>query len=371
MSKISWEDLLHHLEMEEVGMGDYSGIIYRNKGRYFGITSLLFITLGLISCEHNINNIVEQEPITTGKHLLTVSATLPEDNISPMSRLILEDDKGGIKTRWEKDCDELILFLEHQGDRYSKVAHIKSLSADRRMADFKIEVPEDWTGNCNIYGMLQKNKLPKSGMLDDWAKAGCEFISENLFAFKTARNQNLFSSELTSNPALWFKDENVEIASGMNNVHVDLQHLGYLIALHIKNGTSEGMPIPDVELYTRKVNEFFPSDGSQSVNFNVRTGKCLSIVNSHHISFSKRTPYLSKKVHEEIPSGNIVTLYHWLPCDVSEVPEFDVRLMIPTTPPVYCACEGQLKKRSVVKGMVYHIYLEYNGGYELESHDKF
>lgn len=350
-------------------MADSLEMTFKDKGKSFGVAALLFITLGLVSCEHDIDSIVERESLPAQKHLLTISATLSaEINNSPTSRLILEDDKGSIKTRWEKEYDELILFLEHNSEQHIEVAHIKSLSSDARVAEFEIKIPEGWTGKCNIYGMLQKSRLPESGMLSEQDIARCKTLWNGQVIFRTAYNQCRFSAEFTSNPAFWFKQENIKITSHMNNVQIRLQHLGYLMAMHIKNSTANAINVPTVKLFTANHAPFFLSDGFEDVGFDVKTGECISVVWSGVLYFSQRSETLGMETSRQILPEGIITLYHWFPYNKREVPALN--LVLEMEHPPY-TCEGQLKKRSVQNGMVYHICLEYNGSQELRLLDQF
>lgn len=348
-------------------MANLLGIMFKNRVKAYSVVLLLFMTLGVFSCEHDIDHIVEQESTFVGNRLLTISAMLPPEYTNSLSRLILEDDEGGIKTRWEKDDDELLLFLENGTKQHTEVAHIKSLFNDNRVADFEIKIPEGWVGKCNIYGMLQKSKLPESGLLSEQDRACCRTLEDGKVIFRTAFNQCQFSAELSSNPAFWFKHEGIEITSDMSNIHVDLQHLGYLVAMHVENNASSAIYIPTISLFTRDGAPFFLSDGFENIGFEVKTGKCISVPWTDHLVFCDRSKALSLNTRKRILPGNNITLYHWFASDNREVPELSINWHMEHKS---YHCREYLKKRLVEKGMVYHIYLKYDGS-ELKLSDVF
>lgn len=329
------------------------------------VMAVSLVALVMISCNRDMVSLdiaEDIEPVAKDipERVVTFKATLPADNGNETkTRLCFKDDNGGIKTEWEELEDKLHLFLErdnNSSETYQVVAIIKSVDGSGRTAEFEMKLPEKWCkGNCNVYGILLRTS-PKGSPNDPTQP--CKIIKRNnQDYFQVNANEALYSSYHKSNPILWFKHENFNIGEA-SNMQINLQHCGYLVAMHIKNKKNNQLEIKDIKLYAQNTQErFFPKD---HINIAVKTGHCVpnNMSGSYFLKFADRDN--GNTSFAKIQSSRTVVLYHWLPYfdDRMKFPALQkVSFDIPSTKDLQLATTEHL----IEKGKVYHLYLEWDG----------
>lgn len=330
------------------------------------VMAVSLVALVMVSCNRDMVSLdiaEDIEPATKDipEHVVTFKATLPADNGNETkTRLCFKDNNGGIKTEWEELEDKLHLFLErdnNSSETCQVVAIIKSVDESGRTAEFETKLPEKWCkGNCNVYGILLRTS-PKGS--PDQPTQPCKIIKlNNQDYFQVNANEALYSSYHKSNPILWFKHENFNIGEA-SNMQINLQHCGYLVAMHINNTSNSSLKIYDVNLYAKDSKEFFfPKD---DIDINVKTGHYMKKdrSGSYFLKFADRDR--GNVVFATIKRNTTDVLYHWLPYFDDKM-EFPALQKVSFDIPSIKELQLDTEKKQIEKGKVYHFYLEWDGG---------
>lgn len=325
-----------------------------------GVMLLSAMTLALTSCSRGMASLdiagdMESEE-TPERGVFTFTVSLPPNGSNEAkTRLNFDGDNYGIKTTWNKNEDELLLFVTGENENsQAVVAKIQTVSSDMHKATFEVNLFKDWVkGACHVYGLLQNRSPNLQGGQDAEFPIRENEKGERYFEIKT--NEDLYSSYHTSNPAMWF-DQKLDNIEDMGKLNISLQHCGYLLAIHIKNtNLKEDLMIKRLEAFTKDSKDlFFPED---NVKIMVKTGTCTTTKFSDHISLANRdgtTPFMI------IKSGQQDVLYHWLPYigNQTKFPELDM-LRLKSEKGEY-PFEVVIPSHTIEKGKVYHLFLEWN-----------
>lgn len=329
------------------------------KNEFILIASITIFSLAaliLTSCDREEND----TPMYPGpERVITLTAALPGgEGHGAKTRLTFEEVGGEIKTKWESDHDVLHLLLINNSEdakikEWKTVATIKKVNNDNRIAEFEIKLPNEWTeGNIDVYGLLQRSNSP-SIEIPCIEKKRKEV--GNIFRMKV-EDETAFSTEGSSNPALWFKQEGVKIAK-VNNMCVNLQHCGYLVAIHINNKSEFEFKFKEIGLYVSSSRRdlFFEE---QFVNIDVETGQYIPN-NLTDGSYFSRILNLGAPI--SIASHTTKVLYHWFPLNEgnNNFPETLMQLDTKNAQAQYWSIN--IPPHTVDKGKVYHLYLMYDG----------
>ena len=320
---------------------------------------------------------VDQNVVVNETRTYTVAATMPQS--TPNTRVSLEADgttPHGIVMKWEEN-DVLKLCFEYNGGFFYNDAVIvpSSITGDGLTAVFTIDYPaEIGDNNFNVYGVYQKKGEgeqfnDKHASFEEGTK---NFILSPYEESAITLDKNpLGDNQLMTHPMLYFSQENVNTIATIN-----LQHSGWMIALHFKNSSSTEFLPNFFNLHYKAHNANKVWNGVHAdyeVKFNLGDKK----FSSNHLedddtwwgnvaypaSYLQFDNYWYKSTVGEVAPNEEVVLYRWL---VSENLDFDgfIGQMV-----YYDAEDNQISEetyvglpaKTVQVGNVYHIYTEWDG----------
>lgn len=352
--------------------------------------TLAALAMLMASCTQD-NWDVEQSATANDTRTFTVKATMPQS--TPDTRVSLEADDNtpyGIVLKWEAN-DVLKLCFEYNGQFIYKDAPIvgSSISADGLRAEFTIDVPVEIGDNkYNVYGVYQKKGVDyfsgenaylnneharfeegtKNYVLNYVEERGVTFDKANFFGV-------MYQNHYLAHPMLYFSQENISTVAPIN-----LQHSGWMVALHFKNSSPDEFRPYNFYLYYEAYNHNKVWNGLQQ-NYDVKFDFADKTYSSDHLEYmpnwwgNAENPwsYISFDfLHYNLSFGGDVaaeektTFYRWL---VSEKPDFkgftgqvlyvdevdgEFVEVIKQTPTA-------LPAKTVQVGNVYHIYAEWDG----------
>lgn len=335
-------------------------------------------TMLMVSCSQD--NTLEIESKGNEIRTYTISATMPGE--APTTRISLETDKEtphGIILKWETS-DFLRLCFEHNGKYYYNMASIKdgSISADGLSADFEITVPNEISADesFDLYGVYQKlnyigtakfEEGTKNFILDQQEQKGVTLDKEIGYeknAFKTT-------------PMLYFSQKGIDNTKTPNFANVNLQHSGWMIAIHLRNSASARMFPLSLSLKenstTPKTKFWNGKHKTQEVKFDFETGTFTSDHISSNWSY-QTIEFETEAYHtasnyadsEKIAPKESAIFYRWVATN-----EFDIASLEPSIryypndewggygiPKTEKA--SLIPAKTVQKGNVYHIYLDWS-----------
>ena len=322
---------------------------------------------------------VDQNVVVNETRTYTVAATMPQS--TPNTRVSLEADgttPHGIVMKWEEN-DVLKLCFEYNGGFFYNDAVIvpSSITGDGLTAVFTIDYPaEIGDNNFNVYGVYQKKGEgeqfnDKHASFEEGTK---NFILSPYEESAITLDKNpLGDNQLMTHPMLYFSQENVNTIATIN-----LQHSGWMIALHFKNSSSTPF-FPDI------INLHYDAYNTNKVwngvheNFEVKFDVGDKKFSSNHLedddtwwgdatypaSFLQFDNSLYWDRFGDVNSNEEVIFYRWLVSEtldfsgfigqmVYHEDEYSPGLNIEET-------YAGLPAKTVQVGNVYHIYSEWDG----------
>ena len=204
------------------------------KKTLFTLAALAMI---MVSCTQDNLEIEAQENRT-----FTVSAAMPEANDDAQTRVSLtpnaETGNYGLDLKWEAG-DKLMLCFEQDGTFYHNDAPIvdSTISADGKTAQFVITIPTEIPANAtfNLYGVYQKTNTRNE------TNGGYFIEGTKLYELENSEEECITLDKLGSSergkarPMLYFSQTNIENSSEPTFAPFNLEHSGWMMALHFKN----------------------------------------------------------------------------------------------------------------------------------------
>lgn len=270
---------------------------------------------------------------------ITIDATIAEEDIGTRALFPENNEEGKMDLRWENN-DELQLCFIHQGTPYKKVARTTSISADGKKATFQVEIPQEIiSGTFDLYGVTGGAGLmegnPRLLKLYDIHQSN----KEGIYTHKQIQDENI--------PALTFERKGI-VQGESQPVNVDMRHLGWMVALHIKNNTGKVLHLkPAMTLQSTGKWIYDPEDNSYDLvngKFSAApTGECLW------------TP-----APAALQDGEIRTYWQWI-CSEKKIPDLELALYDGVTNNPFAISGNVLRKREIKNGNAYHFYQQFEG----------
>ena len=326
---------------------------------------------------------VEQNAVANHARTLTVKATMPQS--APNTRVSLEADgttPHGIVMKWEEN-DVLKLCFEYNDELFYKDATIvpSSITGDGLTAVFTIDYPvEIGDNNFNVYGVYQKKG-------EDYFPEGYEHLNDAHARFEegtknyilnvveemgTTLDENSYGdNQLMTHPMLYFSQENISTITS-----IDLQHSGWMIALHFKNTSTDPIFPSFFNLFyeaheTNKVWNGLHSDFEVKFNVGDKT------FSSNHLetydwwwgdaedpySYLQFNNFMYGYSFGEVDPNEEIVFYRWLVSENLDFNGFTGQMVYNDASynRIVEQAYADLPGKAVQEGNVYHMYTEWDG----------
>ena len=336
---------------------------------------LTFAALALIAAGCSNQELTEavQDGQDSNARVITLQATMPETtDEAPATRATYEADGAsvsGVVMKWAAG-DQLRLCFKHGGRCYLREAPIDaaSISSDGKTATFTWEIPYDINdGDTFDFYAVYQRKHPYdagSGSFDS-GTTNYEIVTDE--HENVTLNQTGTYGDGIINPMLLFSAKNTTKA-GLGTLKLNLQHTGWMMALHLKNSTSAEMDLP-------KWAEFmYPAESATSFIWNgyhyrmtdvimdVATGTVTSSdSNWKHkasvrfgINNDHKLPFYGQK----LAAGTEKVFYRWV-VSTPQIESMQGKMQL--TDYSEKTSTNSLPGRTVEKGKVYHTFLNWDG----------
>lgn len=327
---------------------------------------LALLAVATVSC-----NKTEIEVPAGEERTITISASLPNDTDSRMTYESDGKTPHGIRLKWETD-DKLKLCFRYNTNYYHVEAPIEagSISGDGRLAKFTIALPTEIPANAKFdcYIVYQRENLWKENNGGYFLPGTATYMLEDNEIQGVTLDKSGPNGSGKMRPVLYHRLKNVDM-SALGNL--PLEHMGWIMALHLKNNTTAEIKMPpSIELTYNGPDEnskIYNGKDYEGVDFNMET---LEIVNRkgntgwyvagivYLISQYDWLPYYKKT----LAAGESITYYRWVVSTPLVKPmraESGFNNKTVRTP------DYTQEKSGVTKAKVYHLYLQYNGGTSL------
>ncbi len=330
--------------------------------------TLAALAMIMVSCTQDNLEIEAQENRT-----FIVSAAMPETNDDAQTRVSLTPDAEsgyyGLDLKWEAD-DKLMLCFEQDGTYYHTDAPIvaSTISADGKTAQFAITIPTEIPADAtfNLYGVYQKTNT--------WsATNGGYFIADSkTYELENSEEDCITLDKLGSigtgkaRPMLYFSQTNIVNSSTPTFAPFNLEHSGWMMALHFKNSSDAEIDLPTtIQIAyssSNPVKILNGYHGNEALTFDADT-KVFSrgstnAANTSAIYFSINQYNWLPLSGNTLPAGESIVFYRWLVSSSLEIPNF-------SSTSVYLGDRkepsSKLSGKTVELGKVYHIGLIWDG----------
>ena len=328
--------------------------------------TLAVLAMIMASCTQD-NLETEQEDNRT----FIVSAAMPETNDDAQTRVSLtpnaESGYYGLDLKWEED-DKLMLCFEQDGTYYHNDAPIvaSTISTDGKTAQFAITIPTEIPADAtfNLYGVYQKTNT--------WsATNGGYFIADSkTYELENGEEQCITLNEIGSTekgkarPMLYFSQTNIVNSSEPTFAPFNLQHSGWMMALHFKNSSGGEMDMPvSLRLDNPQGTKWaWNGYGNNTIYFNVSTQAF-----SYESSTKERDRTLWFNINEyswlplygqKLAAGESIVVYRWV-ASLPDVPQLRGEAIFRGS--VEPKTSTRTAARTVTNGKVYHIGLIWDG----------
>ena len=329
--------------------------------------TLAALAMIMVSCTQDNLEIEAQENRT-----FTVSAAMPEANDDAQTRVSLTPDAEsgsyGLELKWEND-DKLMLCFDHDGTYYHIDASIvpSSISNNGKSAQFTITIPTEIPANAtfNLYGVYQKTDTrdDNGGFFKEGTKT---------YELENSEEQEITLDKVSSSgvgkarPMLYFSQANIVNSSEPTFAPFNLQHSGWMMALHFKNSSGGEMDMPvSLRLDNPQGTKWaWNGYGNNTIYFNVSTQAF-----SYESSTKERDRTLWFNINEyswlplygqKLAAGESIVVYRWV-ASLPDVPQLRGEATIRGSIYLYPETSTNMPSKTVTKGNVYHIGLIWDG----------
>lgn len=268
---------------------------------------------------------------------ITITATIVEEG--PDTRIGFPESDGDSKidARW-KNNDELQLCFIHNDTPYKKTVRTTDISGDGKKATFRVELPQEITsGSFDLYGVSGG-----AGLNDDDPR-----LAELYDIYKNQKVENYTLQQIQDKniPVLKFERKGI-VRNENQTIVVQMEHLGWLIALHIKNNTGKELNLkPVITLYSKDTWIYNLGKNSYDLVNNKFTGNPAFDC----IWTPSQTP---------LQNGEIRTYWQWV-TSINEIPDLELVLYDGVTAEPFATSGNILRKREINNGNAYHFYVQF------------
>lgn len=336
--------------------------------------TLALLAMIMVSCTQD-----NLEIETDANRTITVSATMPKtdddipktDDVYAQTRVSLTPDAEtgnyGLDLKWETG-DKLMLCFEYKSTYYHEDAPIvaSSISSSGKTAQFTITIPNEIPANAtfNLYGVYQKE--------DTWSDTNGGYFKEGtkLYVLEKREQQGVTFDKIGSTqsgiarPMLYFSQADIVNSSKPAFAPFNLQHSGWMMALHFKNSTEEEIDLP---LYIN-LNKAIGSNewvwngqpGFNTIYFDIAT---QAFSYDETTQEKDETLKFSINEHKDLPlsgqklaAGKSIVFYRWV-ASQSEVPQLRGEAYIGGNKHT----STNIPAKTVTNGKMYHVYTEWDG----------
>ena len=305
--------------------------------------------------------------------VITLQATMPKTtDEESATRATYESDGAtvsGIVMKWTA-TDKLKLCFKKGGSYYHKDAEIDaaSISTDGKTATFTWEMPDEINdGDTFDFYAVYQRKHPidaGSGYFNN-GTTNYEIVTDE--NYNVTLNQTGTYGAGIINPMLLFSAKNTTKAQ-LGTLKLNLEHIGWLMALHLKNSTGAEMDLP------RWVEFMYPAESATSFIWNgyhyrttdvimdVATGTVTSSVsnwkNKACVRFSINDSESCPLYGQKLATGTEKVFYRWV-VSTPQIESMQGKLQL--TNYSEKTSTNSLPGRTVEKGKVYHTFLNWDG----------
>ena len=279
-----------------------------------------------------------------------------------------ESGHYGLDLKWEAD-DKLMLCFEQDGTYYHNDAPIvaSTISADGKTAQFAITIPTEIPANAtfNLYGVYQKTNT--------WTETNGGYFKEGtkLYELEDKEEECITLDKLGSTgkgkarPMLYFSQTNIENSSTPAFATFNLQHSGWMMALHFKNSSDAEIDMPiRLTLDNPQGTEWAWNGyhGNNDIYFDVST-QAFSYESS--TKERERTLWFTINEYDWLPlygqklaAGESIVVYRWV-ASLPDVPQLRGEATFRDS--IFPETSTNISPKTVTKGNVYHIGLIWDG----------
>ena len=269
---------------------------------------------------------------------LTITATMPDDGLEARASFSESEGDGSMSVRW-KEGDKLQLYFVQKDIPYKATIPVTTISEDKKKATFKVKVPDEITsGSFDLYGVAGGTEAddtdPRRVVLYDKS-----IYQQNAdYAFRYMEDKNI--------PILKFAQKDVVRAENIS-ADVTMQHLGWLLALHIKNNTGKNLTLkPAITLHS-----------SEQWNYNSEKNY-YDLVNDKFVNASGYDCVWTP-LQTPLQNGQAYTFWQWV-ASTDEIPDMELILhdnVVSTEP--FAKSGNVLRKREIKNGNTCHFWVQF------------
>lgn len=331
----------------------------------YRLFTLALLAMIMVSCTQDNLEIEAQENRT-----FTISAAMPEANDDAQTRVSLTPDAEsgyyGLDLKWEAD-DKLMLCFEQDGTYYHNDAPIvaSTISADGKTAQFAITIPTEIPANAtfNLYGVYQKTDTR-----DD--NGGYFKDGSMLYELENYEEQCITLDEMGSTgkgiarPMLYFSQADIVNSSTPTFAPFNLEHSGWMMALHFKNSSGGEMDMPVRLNLDNPGGTKWAWNGYHGYNdiyFDVAT----QAFSYNSTKERERTLWFSINEYDWLPlygqklaAGESIVVYRWV-ASLPDVPQLRGEALFRGN--AKSETPTRTDARTVTNGKMYHVYSEWDG----------
>lgn len=269
---------------------------------------ITFAALALIFASCTKDELKPEQPRT-----FTITASMPTDgphiNAATGTRMTFAPggtDNKGITTGWET-TDELWFAFNQGTSYYWTKATATNISSDKKTADFTITLPDASTGfnSANPFNLQCFYQNGGKGVNN-------VFNLANKYPV-TGRNITERCIDLDGDyrirPFLRYKHATALNVGDLAALNIPLQHVGYVVALHIRNTTASQQNLPDniniSSTYTPSATNWTSGRDNWMLATDAWEYGTLDVIMRFQFRNADTDPYRT------IGAGETVTVYRW------------------------------------------------------------
>lgn len=300
---------------------------------------------------------------TRESRIITVAATLPNDG--PQSRISLHKDSDtpahAIQLYWENDDKLMLCFSYNSRYYYADATIIPSSITDGngKTARFAFSLPEEIPTNATFrLGVIYQETDGSNQNGGHFEEGTLRYIPESKehYCFRLDKD-----GDNRIRPILRATQENATVATLSE---IELEHLGFVVALHLKNKLDEPFYF-DRRLQNKNPLHIrigrYGYELFYSGSFHVFATLPVSENNLSHIIYGNTERRIDQELYlPDLPAGESMVVYRWVMSKPSiELPELNAS--------IYDYHHGSFAAVSVNNlsagfmfetGNTYHVYLE-------------
>ena len=304
--------------------------------------------------------------------VITLQATMPETtDEESATRATYESDGAtvsGIVMKWTAG-DYLRLCFKKGDSYYHKDAEIDaaSISTDGKTATFTWEMPGEINdGDTFDFYAVYQRKIHNSNSNSTFEAGTTEFKIDSDESEDVTLDQTGTYGNGIINPMLLFSAKNTT-KSGLGMLKLNFEHVGWIMALHLKNSTGAEMDFPNKIVFghvTESASSFI-WNGSYSNPGAVKMDVSTGIVTSSEprwgikqsISFRIGEDSWSPFYNQKLAVGAEKIFYRWV-VSTPQVEEMWANFY-PKSASFFYATNNLPAKVGIEKGKVYHVFLNW------------